>query len=237
MVTPGLSVSVSSVFYTFVILLTVKYVFYLSSETFWKQTLDESVHRSPSSLPPLLPSSHRPHTGTLLISFLSDLVSDSCFCSPPLSPALSHSLSPSPLVSFWVSHQSLVCVSVCVCLSTGMPFSSFLVFLCIFFSCFSTSIGFWYVRMFLWYPDINAGYEPDSHITARSQACACWNRDCCTHFRCSLRARIYQHASWLIRRTSVFWCKQSKRNANTYKIAHLHITPECRAGERKRGGN
>lgn len=114
----------------------------------------------------------------------------------PLFLLCCHAASPLPRVSFWVSHQSLCSACACVCPrtrdSSGMPFSPLL------HSCFLRFFLFFYLHLFLIFEntfvisDINAGCEPDSHIAARSQARACWNRDCCTRFRRSLRARIYQ---------------------------------------------
>lgn len=103
------------------------------------------------------------------------------------------------LPHLWLSEfpisPSAVCMCGCVWFSRDAVFTVSTKLLPAFQPCFSTFICSWYEKMLLWYPDINTGSEPDSHIAARSQARAFWNRDCCT--RRSLRARIHHQAYWL----------------------------------------
>lgn len=112
---------------------------------------------------PLLPSSHRSHTGALLISFLSDLVSHSCFFSffSSFSCAVM-AVSPFPHSSFSFSHQSCrICMWVQEKIHRGSHFpvssellpSFLLTFLSLLWECFLS--------------EIKVSYEPISHIPAK----------------------------------------------------------------------
>lgn len=150
----------------------------------------------------------------------------------PLFLLCCHAASPLPHLSFWVSHQShcfCLCMRVCVCSrtctpdSSGMPLSPFL------HSCFLRSFLFFYLHLFLIcenafvISDINGGCELDSHIAARSQVRACWNRDCCTRFRRSKSKNIPTRllTDSIHRHTAVFWCAKGKMTQCRTSSFHL----------------
>lgn len=154
----------------------------------------------------------------------------------PLFLLCCHAATPRPHLSFWVSPSvPLLCLCMCVCAcarardSSGMPLSPFLHSCFLRFFLISTSICSWHVNTLLWYQTSTGGCELDSHIAARSQVRACWNRDCCTRFRRSKSKNIPTRllTDSIHRDTPVFWCQQCKRKDDTNNVAHLHFTSKC----------